>query len=53
MTQTWPRPSATSFSSAKQESELGTDAANLPQRVYTVQVDTDTSEAERDRLRNS
>ncbi len=38
------------LSSAKQESELGTDAANLPQRTYTVEVDTDTGEAERDRL---
>ena len=38
------------LSSAKQESELGTDAANLPQRVYTIEVDTDTSDAERDRL---
>jgi ABC-2 type transport system permease protein len=38
------------LSTAKQESELGTDAANLPQRTYTVEVDTDTSDAERDRL---
>ncbi len=38
------------LSVAKQESELGTDAANLPQRFYTIEVDTDTSDAERDHL---
>jgi ABC-2 type transport system permease protein len=38
------------LSVAKQESELGTDAANLPQRIYTIEVDTDTSDAERDHL---
>lgn len=38
------------LSIAKQESELGTDAASLPPRIYTVEVDTDTSDAERDQL---
>ena len=38
------------LSIAKQESELGTEAANLPPRVYTVEVDTEVTDAERDRL---
>ena len=38
------------LSIAKQESELGTEASKLPPRVYTVEVDTEVSDAERDRL---